>query len=437
MSEKIKYILTDWFERAIPEYIERDITVDIFEENMILAIAGVRRAGKTYSLYQIITKLRNEIPKENIIFINFEDDRLYPLESNELRQLLPTYIQNFLHNSSYPIYLFLDEIQNINEWERTIRNIYDTKKNVKIAITGSNSKLLSSEIATSLRGRCISRIIYPLSFREFLKFRNYQIDALNLITYSNKKDEIICHFNDFLEMGGFPQVVLAKRKTEILMEYYRSIFYRDIVERYEIRNIRLFENFMKLAIQSVGSLFSFGKAKNTLESIGFKVSKNTLIEYMKMMQSAFLIYEVPIFSYTVKDQLQYPRKIYICDTGLRNAVCFRFSEDTGKLLENIVFTSLVGKGVEVYYWKDKNGYEVDFLIREKNRVTNLIQVCYEVVDYKTRKREERPLFRAMEMFKLNRALILTFNTQDEVKFQAKTIVYKPIWLWLLENDKSK
>jgi len=434
MSEKIKYILTDWLMRDLPEYIERDLTADIFEENMILSISGVRRAGKTYSLYQMITELRREIPKENIVFISFEDDRLYPLDGNELKQLLSTYIQNFPHNSSYPIYLFLDEIQNIEGWERTIRNIYDTKRNVKIGITGSNSKLLSSEIASSLRGRCISKTIYTLSFREFLKFKKYQIDTLNHIIYSSKKDEIIGYFNEFLEIGGFPQVVLAKRKTEILMEYYRSIFYRDIVERYEIRNIRLFENFMKLVVQSVGSKFSFGKAQNTLESIGFKVSKNTLIEYMKMMQSVFLIYEVPIFSYTVKDQLQYPRKIYICDNGLRNAVCFRFSEDTGKLLENLVFLSLIRKGIDVYYWQDKNDHEVDFLIKEKNKVTNLIQVCYDATDNKTKKREEIPLLKAMEMFNLDKALILTFDTQDEVKFQGKTIIYKPIWLWLLENS---
>lgn len=433
MQEKIKYILTDWFNKGISGYIPRDFDIDILKENMVFSTAGVRRAGKTYSFYQMIDQLMDSIPKENIIFISFEDDRLYPLKSNELKDLLPTYIQNFSHDSNLPIYLFLDEIQNIMGWERTIRNIYDTKKNVKIAITGSNSNLLSSQIANSLRGRTISRKIYPLSFKEFIKFKDYQINSLNKLFYSNKKNDILRLFNEYIEKGGFPQVVLSERKDEILKEYYRAIFYRDIVERYEIRNIRLFENFMKIVIQSVGSRFSFGKAKNTLNSIGFKVSKNTLIEYMRMMESAFLMYEVLVFSYTVKDQLQYPRKLYSCDTGLRNAVCFRFSEDTGKLIENIVYLSLLKKNEDVYYWQDNHGYEVDFLVRNKNQVTDLIQVCYDISDKSTKKREINALLRAMKMFKLDKGLILTFDTKDEVTENSKTIIYKPIWLWLLEK----
>lgn len=259
---------------------------------------------------------------------------------------------------------------------------------------------------------------------------NYQI--LSIVPRKNK---ILKFFNEYMENGGFPKVVLAEQKIEILREYYKAIFFRDIIERNEIRNIKLFENYMKLVTQSISNLFSHGKARNTLNSIGFKVSKNTLIEYLKMMESALFIYEVPIFSYTVKDQLQYPRKIYIIDNGLRNAVCFRFSDDLGLLLENLVFYSLLRNEEEIYFWQDNNGYEVDFLIRNKNRVVKLIQVCYDISDPKTRKREERALFIAMEMFKLTKGLILTYNYSEKTEYQKKIIEYKPVWKWMLESQK--
>lgn len=191
MNEKIQYILAYWFERSILDYILRKSYTKIFKEDMIFSLVGVRRAGKTFSFYQNISELQKTIPEENILYLNFEDDRLYPLQGNELQILLDVYWQNFNPDSSFPIYLFLDEIQNIDNWERTVRRICDTKHNVKIAITGSSSKLLSSEIATSLRGRTISKVIYPLSFYEFLDFNNFKVrsDELSNIEYSPKKEQ--------------------------------------------------------------------------------------------------------------------------------------------------------------------------------------------------------------------------------------------------------
>ncbi|MBC8382205.1 MAG: ATP-binding protein [Candidatus Cloacimonetes bacterium] len=437
MNGKMKYILADWFERSIPDYIPRKSYTTIFKEDMIFSLVGVRRAGKTFSFYQNINELQKTIPSKNILYLNFEDDRLYPMQGNELQILQDTYLQNFNQDSSFPIYLFLDEIQNIKNWERTVRRIYDTKQNVKIAITGSSSKLLSSEIASSLRGRTISKIIYPLSFNEFLGFKNFKVknDELSNIEYSPQKNKMLKFFNEYMENGGFPKVVLAEHKIEILREYYKAIFFRDIIERNEIRNIKLFENFMKLVTQSISNRFSYGKAKNTLNSIGFKVSKTTLIEYLTMMESALFIHEVHVFSYTVKDQLQYPRKIYIIDNGLRNAVCFRFSDDLGLLLENLVFLALLQKEEEIFYWQDNNGHEVDFLIRNMNKVVKLIQVCYDVSDSKTRKREERALYKAMDMFNLKTGLILTYDysdKSDKTECREKQIEYKPVWKWMLE-----
>lgn len=433
--EKLRYILTEWFENQLPDYIPRDIPENLFADHHILSLAGVRRSGKTYIFYQIIDHLRKNVPGSNIIYLDFEDDRLLPIDGNEIKELLNVYRQHFQFDRAHPIYLFLDEVQNIPHWDKSVRRIFDREQHVQLAITGSSSKLLSSEIATALRGRTLSFYVAPTSFREFLRFKTVQVNDLNNIFFSPQKNEIIRLFNDFLEFGGFPDVVLSERKDQILKEYYRAIFYRDIVERYKIRQIKLFENFIKLIVQSMSSRFSFGKMSQTLASIGHKVSKATLTDYMEKIESAFLAFQVPIFSYNVKDQLQYPRKIYIIDNGLRNAVTFRFSQDRGRLLENLVFNHLYRQhGSEIYYWADKNGFEVDFVVKQGLAVVQLIQVCESLADPKIRSRELRALSKAMAEFKLDSATILTDNELITETIDNKTIKILPVWLWLLEHD---
>ncbi|RMD89807.1 MAG: ATP-binding protein, partial [Calditrichaeota bacterium] len=339
-------------------------------------------------------------------------------------------------DKSHPVYLFFDEIQNIPYWDKSVRRIFDREPNVKLAITGSSSKLLASEISTALRGRTLSYYISPLSFKEFLRFKNVEIQTLDNIYYSPEKNKILNAFNEYLDFGSFPQVVLSEKKIQILQEYYRAIFYRDIVERYQIRQIKIFENFLKLVVQSMAGRFSYGKIADTLKSIGHKVSKSTLIEYMAQIESAFLAFQVPIYSYSVKDQLQYPRKIYVIDNGLRNAITFRFSSDRGHLLENLVFNHLHRQPAnEIYYWANKNGQEVDFVIKKGTHITQLIQVCESLTDPKTKKRELRALVKAMDEFNLKSSLMLTYDEIGSELVNNKQITIKPVWLWLLEEDK--
>jgi len=324
----------------------------------------------------------------------------------------------------------LDEIQNIPLWEATIRRLYDREKNLKIIISGSSSRLLSSEISTALRGRTLTHKVFPFSFKEFLKANRINFEIKN-IKYSTKRNIIIKGLRDYLEFGGFPQVVLEENKTELLQEYYRAILYRDIVERYQIKNLKLFENFLKVVTQHTASLFSYGKTLNLFKSMGYKISKNTLIEYMKYIESTFFAFEVPIFSYSIKDQLQYPRKLYIIDTGIRNAVSFRFSLDWGKLAENLVFIELKRQDKEIYYWKNSKNLEVDFLIKEGVEIKELIQVCWNIEDEKTRKREIRALLKAMDEFKIKEALVITENYDDSEEIDKKKIFFIPLWHWLI------
>lgn len=430
--EKLAYLLTEWFESTLPEIIPRDIKIDFTDDRFITTIAGVRRSGKTYTFFDAIKSLKQSHPASNIIFINFEDDRLLPIEGNEVSELLNVFRQRFDYHENKRIYLFLDEIQNIPDWEKSIRRIHDHEQQVKIAITGSSSKLLSTEIATSLRGRTISYSIYTLSFNEFLRFNTFELKDTTNIYYSSQRDQLIRHYNEYQQFGGFPDVVLSKNKTAILKEYFRAIFYRDIVERYNIRNIQLFENLMKLVVQTMSARFSYGKIQNVLASIGQKVSKATLVDYMAKIESSFFAFQVPIFSYAIKDQLQYPRKIYLIDPGIRNAVTFRFSDDSGRLMENVVFNHLQRQAdTDIYYWANEQGYEVDFVIKNGMLVTDLIQVCERLHDDKTKKREFRALISALNEFNLDKATIITLNEYGDETVENKTIHIRPIWMWLL------
>jgi hypothetical protein len=431
--EKILYILNEWFEGELPWFIERSFPHEWVDSDLILVLAGVRRSGKTYLLYQIADRLRKAIPPQNIIYINLEDDRLYPITGNEIRDILKVYRQNFSASKSHKIYLFLDEIQNISDWERTLRRLYDREKNLKIIITGSSAHLLSSQIASSLRGRTLTYRVYPFSFREFLKAKNVSYDAERL-RFSREKDEILRLMKEYMEYGGFPQVVFEEPKTDLLREYYRSIMYRDIIERYSIRNITLFENFLKLTVQNMSSMFSYGKVKDFLKSIGYKVSKNTLIDYLKYIENAFLAFEVPVFSYSVKDQIQHPRKIYLIDTGLRNAISFRFTEDTGRLAENIVFSELLRRYEEIYYWKNHYGHEVDFVLKKGLQVEQLIQVCWTPEEEKTFKREVTSLLKAMKEFKVSSGLVLTEDMYEDRDIDHYKIKFRPLWFWLISES---
>ncbi len=430
--EKIRYLIEEWLEQETPELIERSFPYDYKKSNLIISLVGVRRAGKTYLLFQIAKQLRVSIPRQNIIYLNFEDNRLFPLKGDELSSLIETYIENFTPASRAPIYFLLDEIQNIPDWERSLRRIYDQKK-VKLLITGSSSKLLSSEIATSLRGRTLSHLVFPFSYREFLKAKGIKIEDTPKLEYSTRRHSLLRQFQDYLRFGGFPQVVFEDAKDELLREYYQAIFYRDIVERFNIRKLSLFEAFLKILMENNASLFSISKMADYLRTIGFKVNKSTLSEYIFYARSAFLIFDVSIFSYKVKDRLQYPRKIYAIDPGLVNAITFRASHNYGKMLENVIFLELMRRRKEVYYWKSGRNYEVDFVVKEGLKVVELIQVVWKVADAQTRKREERALLLAMEEFGLKKALVLTRDEKREVKIDKKQIHYLPAWLWLLDE----
>jgi uncharacterized protein len=425
-KDKFNYIIKEFQEFKLPNIINRQLTIS--ESNKIISLVGNRRSGKTYFFYQLVKELLVKgIAKDQILYINFDDDRLYPLKLDELDYLIESYYELFPENKNKKKYFFLDEIQTIDNWELFVRRLND-KENIKIYLTGSSSKLLSQEIATSLRGRTLSYYLYTLNFKEFLEFKNFKFTKNDV--YSSKRYQLKKLFLEYLNDGSFPEVVLENNlKKEILNNYFDMFIYKDLVERYSIRNIDLLKKLSLYLLTNVSNLFS-ASSYYKLISKEISVSKETILEYLSYLKEINLVFSVPIYSFSLKQQQVNPSKIYTIDNGLRNAVSFKFSEDEGRLAENLVFIELKRKLKEIYYWKGKG--EVDFVIKNKDNSVDLINVCY------NNEIPEREVNSINEFIvkhlntKINNKIIITKDLEKEEKIDERIIKYIPLWKWLIE-----
>ena len=422
MKEAFKRVITDFLERDLKGIKPRDIDIPL-ESNKIVSLIGIRRSGKTYILYDLINKLRENIKKENIIYINFEDDRLFGIKLQDLDDLLNGYFELFPNKKDEKIYLFLDEIQEVNKWEKFVRRVYDTL-NVQIFITGGFSKLLSKEIASSLRGRTISFEVFPLSFKEYLEFKE-----ININLYSTKSLNFIRHhFNNYLIEGGFIEIVLEDDKSikrKILQDYLDLIIYRDLIERYGIKNLTLLKFMIKYLFSNPATLFSFNKFFNELKSNGIKLSKDTLIEYYSYLEDAYTLFRVPIFRNSIKQELRNPIKSYIIDNGFYSLYDSSLSPNYSKLYENLVFLHLRRKNRDIYYYKIKQ--ETDFYVNG-----NLINVSVDIETKETLNREINSLNESMDYFKKDKATLITKDKEDIIILDNKQIELSPIYKWLLQ-----
>jgi predicted AAA+ superfamily ATPase len=288
----------------------------------IIAVTGFRRVGKTYLLLQLISKTLKDQNKEQEVYINFDDERI-PEKTEFLTELLPTIKQTFKKETQH---IFLDEIQNMPNWSKWLRRIYDTE-NFGIFVTGSSSKVSSREIPTELRGRCLEIKVFPLSFREFLRFKNMKIDPSVLQYSENEKTKVTRALDEYLRFGGMPEVVLSdeERKSEILQQYYGTVVRRDIVERFNVKNEEGLKAMMRLLLNS--TQYSISRLYDTLKSLNYEIGKTTLLHYIQYVESSYFTHSLPIFSYKIKDHLQYPRKIYFIDNGFISSLSTRHSKD--------------------------------------------------------------------------------------------------------------
>jgi uncharacterized protein len=401
----LQTVVTDQFERILTreEGISRDIDYKKVERTrQITVITGVRRAGKSTLMLQLARK------HKHFYYLNFDDDRLLQFTVEDFGNLMQVFRSMFDSDV-----IALDEIQNVPSWERFVRRIHD--EGFKVYLTGSNAKLLSSELATHLTGRYIRIELYPFSVWEVFRFR--KIDPETQSTAG--KASIRKAFLEYLEQGGFPEY-LKYGDQEFLKRVYDDIIYKDLIVRYGIRNISGFKKLSQYLFTNITGEISYNALK---ELLGFS-SVASVREYISYLTEAYLLYEVHKYDASLKRQYISNKKGYVIDNGLRNTVAFRFSPDTGKLLENLVFLNLKKKYEEVFFYKTRQNLEVDFYIPARKF---LYQVSHDITNEKTKQRELRSLFTAMEEIKVEESFLITTGEESIIKDTSGTIHIVPAW----------
>ena len=413
-KEAILAVLEDWncwskpfkksFKRKTYEYeVSKKATT-----GEIVFLQGVRRSGKSTILRNHIENLiESGVSNNEILFVNLEDPRFAPYLSLELLEEIKKAYFYYLSPSKKP-YIFLDEVQNIDDFEKWLLKEYELGT-AHLFTTGSNSKLLSKEIGSALSGRYLGVSVSPLSFKEFLAFSNVLVDSpYALLTQKNNIEK---KFEEFMNYGGFPQVVLTQDvdlKEAELKSYFDSILLRDIVARYKLDNFRNLEQLSILLLSSIANPMSVTKVSKKL-GVSFDLANR----YFEYLENTYMIQTLALFDWSLQKQFTNPRKVYSIDTGLSKRVSFEVGKRKGDLLENIVYLELKRSFDELYYFKTKQGYEVDFLVKQREKVTHLVQVSVTLEDEKTRKRELRALVKASQELKYTEDMRLWLITMDE------------------------
>jgi hypothetical protein len=427
--DEILKILVDWnyWGNYKDESVERGRYIEnlnhLLKTGEIIVIKGVRRSGKSTLMLQYIRK--SGLEDKNMLVVNFEDPRFKNLNLELLDKIYEIYLDELQPDREH--YVILDEVQEVEGWEKFARYLHEAKK-VQVFITGSSSKLLSEEYSTFLAGRHVDIEIFPLCFSEFLEFKDVSIrSGVEMIKFRHRIRKLL---DEYLEFGSFPKVVLIEEgKEELLNNYFRDILIKDVQSRFKVREPVKLEELAKYYLTNIGTLQSFNRVRKLLN-----LSLDTVERYSKYFTVARLIFFVPKFSFSVREQILNPKKVYCMDTGLRNIVSFKFSEDLGRIVENVVFLNLLFRNKEIYYWKDKQQREVDFVLKSGLEIEQLIQITYASSEEEIEVREKKALIKASEELNCDDMRVITRDYEAEEEFKGEAIKFVPLWKWLLEDN---
>lgn len=432
MLEQLKTIILDFQEIPLDTGVQRSIVIQSLPGKASVCI-GVRRCGKSTCLFQVVERLlENGVQRENIVFLNFFDDRLHALRQDMLALVIEAYYSLYPEKKNIEtVYWFFDEIQQVNGWEPFVDRLMRTEKS-QVYISGSSARMLSKEIATQMRGRSLSWELFPFSFREFLAYKGVE----NSTNLSTKKQLLIRKFFDeFWMSGGFPEVAGVDRQLRIKIhqEYFHAIIYRDLVERHDVSHPKGVTDLAHWLVDNISSLYSINNLTGYLKSLGHKVPKAVVADYLDWYEDAYFLFTVRLFDPSLSRSNSNPKKIYCIDHSLVTSVSSGILLNTGHLLENLVFTSLRRLYRDIYYYRTRSGKEVDFVVPMPNRAHLLLQVCESMADPKTRKRELAALKEAMSELSLMSGTIITRNEEESLDLGCGTIRLMPVWKFLLSS----
>ena len=417
----------DFIKTLIAEYQNLIPTIELvdrnyqFEANLNYVLVGLRRAGKSYLLYQQMQRLIREGHNiKEFLYFNFEDDRINSLLLEDLDLIKTCYEEMY---DCRPIF-FLDEIQLIDKWEKFARRLADQK--YRVYVTGSNAKMLSSEIATTLGGRYMVKEVFPFSFGEFLRFSKIDIRQPNVLYIENKTIQKV--FDAYFRQGGLPEVLQVQDKRAWLSSLFNRIVFGDLITRYQIRNDFALKILVRKLAESVKQPSSYTRLANVVSSVGKKISVDTVIDYVRYMEESWLL--LPFENISAKlNEKESNRKYYLTDNGIMNLF---LTDPNTSLLENIVAINLRRYyGKEVYFYNSQ--IEVDFYVPDESLA---VQVCYSLQDVETRDREFEALLKMSNRLNVNYLMAITKDEESEVEYHDKTIRIVPVWKWLLSLENQ-
>lgn len=423
-KELIKEIIVGNQQLDLSHIRQRDSQVKT-ETGRIVSVTGIRRCGKTHLLMLAMKDLLDrKTERSRLVYINFEDERLSP-ETEDLDLIVQAYAELFPDNRLKDTYFFFDEIQNIAGWEKFVRRLFDTVSK-RIFITGSNSTMLSSDIASSLRGRGQNIELFPLSFSEYLRFNGPEQDV-----YTTKgKAAVINALRKYIVWGGFPELLETDNPQSILQDYFYVMLYKDIIERYSITNTSALKYYLNRLVINTGRPISVHKIYNELKSAGFRISKDSIYRFADYAEEAWFSFRLSKFDYSFVSREQSEKKVYIIDNGFLNSLTWNFSGNWGTLLENAAFLHLRRRhGKELFFYKADN--ECDFVIFDRDKPVDIIQVAYDIGNRETLERELSGLMDAAGYFGLKSGKIITFDTEQEpmVTPRGVTAEIVPAYKW--------
>ncbi|MBK8806248.1 MAG: ATP-binding protein [Bacteroidales bacterium] len=399
--------------------IERDINLQPYlSTSLVVIISGARRCGKSSLLYLIKQKLK--LNDSEYCYCNLDDERIIANDTI----LDSIYRLHIERHQTEPVFFF-DEIQSIPRWEKFINRMYEQGR--KIFVTGSNSSLLSSEISTSLTGRNKVIEIFPFSFIEYCRYikHNYSVSELS----TKQRAFLMADLNKYMEMVGFP-VVAREQNMELVSWWFQDILYRDIISRFHITQTLEIKQIALYLLSNIGKLFSY----STLQSIAGIKSVSSVKTYLDYLEMSYMLFYLKKFDYSVKKQIMNSRKVYALDNALCNTLGFHFSENKGRLMENLVFVELKRRRKEIFYYSGK--YECDFVIRQGIEITEAIQVVYNLNE-ENEKRELAGLKLAMSDLHIQKGIVLYYEKDSKITINDDTIEMLPLYRWLLEPVELK
>jgi len=435
MLETVRAIILDFQEMRLETGVPRALRIETVHGKAAVCI-GVRRSGKSTYMFQAIQRLLDGgVRKENILYLNFFDDRLHGLRQGRLGLIPESYYSLYPEKKNAEmVYCFFDEIQAAPGWEPFVDRLIRTEK-CQVFLTGSSARMLSKEIATQMRGRALSWELFPFSFREFLGWKGVESGRV----LSTKKRLLVQKaFEEYRETGGFPEVAGMTRRLRIMthQEYFHAILLRDLVERHDASHPRAVTDLAHRLVDNIASLYSLNSLTGYLKSLGHRAPKSSVADYLEWFEDAYLLFTVRLFDASLARSNANPKKIYCVDHALITSVASGILLNSGHLLENMVFTALRRVHPNIHYYRTRTGREVDFVVLPRTRARMLVQVCESLADPKTRKRETTALVEAMEDLSLKHGTIVTRGEEGRVNAGGGVIEVVPAWRFLLDLPDS-